>query len=183
MPHSLVLNLLPTSPILSRYLTGKHLHALFLTLVSSVDRDLADSLHKQKTEKAFTLSPLQVCHRTHPKRSLQWEHKQQVEAGTGCWWRISLLDDALFGHLTPLWLNLDPAQAWHLGSAELQINSILGTAQSTQPWANFSSYTQLYEQASDSSPQLSFHIYTPATFRQESMTLPYPRENAFFIAC
>lgn len=60
MPHSLVLNLLPTSPIPPGYLTGKHLHALFLTLVSSVDQELGDRLHGQKSEKAFSLSPLQV---------------------------------------------------------------------------------------------------------------------------
>lgn len=188
MPHSLVLNLLPTSPISSRYLTGKHLHALFLTLVSSVDQDLANSLHEQKTEKAFTLSLLQVCDacgegktlRTHSKRSLQWEYKQQIAAGTACWWRISLLDDALFGHLTPIWLNLNPNQAWHLGAAELQITSILGTAQSTQPWANFSSYTQLYNQASDNSRQLSFHIYTPATFRQGKYDSALPTRECFF---
>ncbi|HAT15119.1 MAG TPA: CRISPR-associated endoribonuclease Cas6, partial [Microcoleaceae bacterium UBA11344] len=34
MPHSLVLNLLPQAPIPPGYLTGRHLHALFLTLVS-----------------------------------------------------------------------------------------------------------------------------------------------------
>jgi CRISPR-associated endoribonuclease Cas6 len=42
MPHSLVLNLLPQSPIYPSYLTGRHLHALFLTLVSSVDKTLGD---------------------------------------------------------------------------------------------------------------------------------------------
>ena len=42
MPHSLILNLLPTSPILPGYLAGKQLHALFLTLVSSVDQALGD---------------------------------------------------------------------------------------------------------------------------------------------
>ncbi|BBD58705.1 CRISPR-associated Cas family protein [Nostoc sp. HK-01] len=60
MPHSLVLNLLPQSPIPQQYLTGRHLHALFLTLVSSVDRELGDRLHDSTADKAFTLSPLQI---------------------------------------------------------------------------------------------------------------------------
>lgn len=60
MPHSLVLNLLPQSPIPPQYLTGRHLHALFLTLVSSVDRELGDRLHNSDADKAFTLSPLQT---------------------------------------------------------------------------------------------------------------------------
>lgn len=180
MPHSLVLNLLPTSPIPSGYLTGKHLHALFLTLVSSVDQDLGDRLHEQKTEKAFTLSPLQVSDRPHRDHTLQWEHKKAISAGTACWWRVSLLDELLFGHLTPLWLNLNPVHSWHLGSANLQITSILGTAQSTQPWANFSSYAQLYEQASDTNRQLSFTFCTPATFRQGKYDSALPTRECVF---
>jgi len=180
MPHSLVLNLLPISPIPSGYLTGKHLHALFLTLVSSVDQALGNRLHEQKTEKAFTLSPLQISDRSRRDHTLQWEHKQPISAGTPCWWRISLLDDALFSHLTPLWLNLSPAHPWHLGPADLQITSILGTAQSTQPWANFSPYTQLYEQASDSTRQLAFSLCTPATFRQGKYDSALPTRECVF---
>jgi CRISPR-associated endoribonuclease Cas6 len=180
MPHSLVLNLLPTSSIPPGYLTGKHFHALFLTLVSSVDRTLGDRLHAQKTEKAFTLSPLQVSNRSQRDRALQWEHKQPIPPGTPCWWRISLLDEALFSHLTPLWLNLNPDHPWHLGPAALQITSILGTAQSTQPWANFSSYAQLYEQASDSTRQLAFSLCTPATFRQGKYDSALPTRECLF---
>jgi CRISPR-associated endoribonuclease Cas6 len=180
MPHSLVLNLLPQSPIPPGYLTGKHLHALFLTLVSSVDRELGDRLHEQKTEKAFTLSPLQISARPRQNHILQWEHKQPIGAGTSCWWRISLLDDSLFSHLTPLWLNLNPDHPWHLGPADLQITSILGTAQSTQPWANFSPYAQLYEQASDISHQLSFTFCTPATFRQGKYDSALPTRECVF---
>ncbi len=188
MPHSLVLNLLPTSPIPLGYLTGKHFHALFLTLVSSADRSLGDRLHQQKTEKTFTLSPLQASnsptdrqsHRIHRDQTLQWEHKQPISAGTPCWWRISLLDDDLFSHLTPLWLNLNPNHPWHLGPANLQITSILGTAQSTQPWANFRSYAQLYEQASDSTRQLAFILCTPATFRQGKYDSALPTRECIF---
>ncbi|WP_421658920.1 CRISPR-associated endoribonuclease Cas6 [Leptothermofonsia sp. ETS-13] len=184
MPHSLVLNLQPRSPIPPGYLTGKHLHALFLTLVSSVDRTLGDHLHEQKTEKAFTLSPLQVYGRVdeyHPINSfLQWEHTQIIPAGTPCWWRISLLDDALFGHLAPLWLNLNPDHPWHLGPADLVITSILGTPQSTQPWANFSSYPQLYDQASNETRQITFIFATPATFRQGKYDSALPTRECVF---
>ncbi|MFM8294970.1 MAG: CRISPR-associated endoribonuclease Cas6, partial [Microcystaceae cyanobacterium] len=53
MPHSLVFNLLPLSPIYPDYLSGRHLHALFLTLVSSVDLELGNNLHFSQAEKAF----------------------------------------------------------------------------------------------------------------------------------
>jgi CRISPR-associated endoribonuclease Cas6 len=186
MPHSLVLNLLPASLIPPQFLTGRHLHALFLTLVSSVDKELGNCLHEQKTEKAFTLSPLQVTQIGYSRNirggshALQWEHKQAIPTGTPCWWRISLLDDTLFGNLTQLWLNLNPAHPWHLGPADLKITSILGTPQSTQPWANFCTYEQLYEQASDSDRQISFVFCTPTTFRQREHDSALPTRDSVF---
>jgi len=180
MPHSLVLNLVPTSPIPTGYLTGKHLHALFLTLVSSVDQALGDRLHEQKADKAFTLSPLQIAKQAGRDHVLQWGHSRPIPAGTPCWWRISLLDDALFSHLTKLWLNLNPQHPWHLGPADLQITSVLGTPQSTQPWASFSTYAQLYEQASDQECQIELIFCTPTAFRQSQYDCALPtREHVF----
>ena len=148
MPHSLVFNFLPLSPIYPDYLSGRHLHALFLTLVSSVDLELGNNLHLSQAEKAFTLSPLQL-HQPYIPKKLRWNYEKAIAANQACWWRISLLDDTLFGKLTQLWLNLNPQKPWHLGPTDLMITSILGTPQSTQPWANASSYAQLYEEASD----------------------------------
>jgi CRISPR-associated endoribonuclease Cas6 len=187
MPHSLVLNLLPRSqksfakeaPITPEYLTGRHLHALFLTLVSSVDKPLGDRLHEQKTDKAFTLSPLQSQKRV-GKAELQVEHRQAIAPGTPCWWRISLLDDSLFGHLTKLWLNLNPESSWHLGAADLQIVSVLGTPQPSQPWANFMSYGQLYEQASETERQIELLLCTPTAFRQGQFDSAMPTRDAVF---
>ncbi|MGE5657648.1 MAG: CRISPR-associated endoribonuclease Cas6, partial [Actinomycetota bacterium] len=167
MPHSLVLNLLPQSPIPPGYLTGRHLHALFLTLVSSVDRKLGDRLHAASADKAFALSPLQTCKPPVFKHyTLQREHTKPIPAHTPCWWRISLLDDHLFSQLTQLWLNLNPAHPWHLGPADLFITSILGTPQSTQPWANSCPYSQLYEQASETNRLITLSFATPTSFRQ-----------------
>jgi len=194
MPHSLVLNLVPTSTIYPQFLTGRHLHALFFSLVSHVDRELGDRLHNEKTEKAFTVSPLQVV-RSHklPSRSqnhtLQWEHTQIIPAGTPCWWRVSLLDDTLFGSLTQLWLNLNPEHPWHLGSADLHITSVLGTPQSNQPWANACTYAQLYEQASQSDSEallrsadriLTFFFATPTAFRQGQYDTALPTRDCVF---
>lgn len=186
MPHSLVLNLLPASPIPPQFLNGRHLHALFLTLVSSVDKELGTFLHDQKTEKAFTLSPLQVTQMAHSRNirggnhALQWEHKQAIPACTPTWWRISLLDDTLFGNLTQLWSNLNPAYPWHLGPADLKITTILGTPQSNQPWANFCTYEQLYQQASDNVRQISLAFCTPTAFRQREHDSALPTRDSVF---
>ena len=185
MPHSLVLNLLPESPIPPQFLTGRHLHALFLTLVSSVDTQLGDYLHESKADKAFTLSPLQVVSRQKSgvrshNHTLEWEHTKPIPTGTPCWWRISLLDDTLFGKLTQLWLNLNPQQPWHLGSADLHITSILGTPQSTQPWANAISYAQLYEEAKMSDRQINFSFCTPTASRQNQYDCALPTRELIF---
>lgn len=201
MPYSLVLNLLPRSPIPQAHLSGRHLHALFLDLVQSIDPELATVLHQQESEKAFTLSPLQVADRrwgsegsrgnkknhtsspssqATPSSTLQWQHDRTIPAGTPCWWRISLLDDALFGKLMHLWLSLSPLQAWHLGAADLQVVNVLGTPQAAQPWANFSTYAQLFEQASEEERQLQFQFCTPTTFRQTKYDCALPTKEFVF---
>jgi CRISPR-associated endoribonuclease Cas6 len=219
MPHSLVLNLLPESPIPPGFTTGKHLHALFLSLVSSVDVAMGNQLHANEGNKAFTLSPLQRGrgvegsmgngvngHRggrvndgsigktrtrsqassTHPPNHpstlscLHWHHPNPIPPSTPCWWRISLLDDRLFGHLSQLWLNLNPSQPWHLGPADLHITSILGTPQSTQPWANFCNYQQLYDQASETDRKLTLQFYTPTAFRQGKYDTALPTPASVF---
>lgn len=178
MPYSLVLHLLPRSPIPQAHLSGRHLHALFLDLVQSVDPELATELHQQQSEKAFTLSPLQVGHRI--GHTLQWQHDRTIAAGTPCWWRISLLDDALFSKLTHLWLHLNPAQSWQLGAADLQVVNMLGTPQAQQPWANFSTYPHLYEQASEAERQIQLQFCTPTTFRQTRYDSALPTKEVVF---
>ena len=183
MPYSLILNLLPKSPIPPGYLSGRHLHALFLTLVNSVDAELATYLHDLKTDKPFTLSPLQITSQkklTDKDYILQCVHRQPIPANTPCWWRISLLDDSLFSKLTQLWLNINPHQPWHLGPADLYISSILATPQSCQPWANSCSYQQLYERASESDRLLAFSLATPAAFRQGKFDTPLPTKESVF---
>ena len=181
MPHSLVLNLLPLAPIPPGYLTGRHLHALFLTLVSSVDKKLGDYLHDAAADKAFTLSPLQTKKSPFKKHHfLQWEHRQSIPAHSLCWWRITLLDDTLFGKLTNLWLNLNPSKPWHLGPADLLIANILGTAQLDQPWANACTYSQLYEQASETNRLIAFSFATPTTFRQGKFDSVIPTRDCVF---
>ena len=181
MPYSLVLNLHPLSPISPKCLSGRHLHALFLNLVSECDRNLGDTLHDSQADKAFTLSPLQVVEDKEKKTNqlLQYQHHRPIPAGNPCWWRISLLDDGLFSKLTQLWLNLNPDQPWHLGSADLKITSILGTPQSTQPWANACTYTQLYEQASEDLT-LPFIFATPTAFRQGKYDTALPSPESVF---
>ena len=176
MPHSLVLNFSPASPIPPGFTAGKNIHGLFLNLVSAVDAELGDRMHQNQANKPFTLSPLQRG----TVQSLQWKHLKPIGPGTLCWWRVSLLDDRLFGQLSQLWLNLNPDRPWHLGPANLHITSILGTPQSTQPWANFCDYAQLYEQASTTHRRLTLQFFTPTAFRQGKYDSSLPTAERVF---
>jgi CRISPR-associated endoribonuclease Cas6 len=178
MPYSLVLNLIPKTDIPKSHLNGRNLHALFLDLVSSVDRELGNNLHQQTGKKAFTLSSLQVT--SHNQKNLQFQPDRLIRAGTLCWWRISLLDDALFGQLMHLWLSLSSSKVWRLGGTDLQMVSVLGTPQVNQPWANFSTYSQIYELASDSDRQIKLEFCTPTTFRLTKYDCPLPSKELIF---
>jgi CRISPR-associated endoribonuclease Cas6 len=179
MPYSLILNLLPRSPIPATHLSGRHLHALFLDLVQSHNPDLATELHGQSADKSFTLSPLQIERR--PRDFLlQHQHQRAIAQGTPCWWRISLLDEALFSKLAHLWLSFNPQQAWQLGGAELNVISVLGTAQAEQPWVGYTSYAQLHADASVSDRQIQFLICTPTAFRQTKYDSALPTKELVF---
>jgi CRISPR-associated endoribonuclease Cas6 len=183
MPYSLVLNLLPTSPIYPQYLTGRHFHALFLTLVTAVDKELGDTLHESSSDKAFTLSPLQVSNAAKYEgyvHGLQWQQSRPIPPVTPCWWRISLLDDRLFQRLTQLWLGLNLEQSWHLGSADLRITQILMNPHPAQPWANVQSYQQLYEEASEKTRKVTLSFCTPTNFRQGKYDTALPSPESVF---
>ncbi|MFO8040728.1 MAG: CRISPR-associated endoribonuclease Cas6 [Sodalinema sp.] len=186
MPYSLVFNFVPETLIPPDYATGRHLNALFITAVNAVDPELATHLHEQKTTKAFTSSPLQKLppsRRDVPPQIpdiLKAQYQRPIPAQTPCWWRVSLLDEQVFGRLSQLWLNLNPRQPWHLGAANLHITSILGTPQSTQPWANACSYQELYETASDSNRRLNFQLATPVAFRQQKYDTALPTPESVF---
>lgn len=175
MPHSLVFNLAPKSPIQPEHLTGKHLHALWLTLISHIDRDLGNRFHTDESSKPFTLSPLQL----HGK-PIACQYRHPIQPQTPCWWRVTLLDDALFSRLMPLWLNLNADRVWHLDAAELTISSVLGTAQSGHPWASACNYAELYALSSDRDRRLEIEFATPTAFRQGKYDTALPTSETVF---
>lgn len=178
MPHSLVFNLTPKSEIKPEHLTGKHLHALWLTLISHIDRDLGNNFHTDAASKPFTLSPLQI----HGK-PIAWNYRYPIKAGTPCWWRVTLLDDTLFSRLMPLWLDLKADRIWHLDAAELSISSVWGTAQSGHPWASACNYAELYALSSDQDRDLTLEFATPTTFRQGKYDTALPTPESVFRGC
>jgi CRISPR-associated endoribonuclease Cas6 len=111
---------------------------------------------------------------------MQYQHRDDIPANTPCWWRISLLDDKLFNHLSQVWSTALPQQTWYLGSARLNITSLASTAQQNPAWASSCSYQALYEQASDQQRDLHLQFLTPASFRLAGYVSPLPTRDALF---
>ena len=192
MPESLVINLVSESTIPFQYLRGHHLNRLFLTLVSAVDVELGRSLQTRK-HPAFTLSPLQIASQPQPPsaRNLKFLLPRQrletsdfqyangsVPAGSHCWWRVSLLDDNLFAHISPRLAQAAARKPWYLGPAREHVTNFLPT--NIPEWSSHSSYQTLYEQASDTNRELTFQLVTPAVFRQGNFESPLPTRDAVF---
>ena len=175
MPHSLVFNLTPKSPIRPEHLTGKHLHALWLTLITHIDHDLGNAFHRDEASKPFTISPLQIHN-----KGIAYHYRRPIQPGTPCWWRVTLLDDALFSRLMPLWLDLNADRIWHLDAAELTISSVLGTAQSGHPWASACNYAELYALSSDCDRDITLEFATPTAFRQGKYDTALPLPESVF---
>ncbi|MEM7796606.1 MAG: CRISPR-associated endoribonuclease Cas6 [Cyanobacteria bacterium P01_C01_bin.118] len=190
MPESLVINLVSESAIPSQYLGGHHLNRLLLALISTVDVDLGQSLQSHK-HQSFTLSPLQITAQSASARNLKFLLPRQplettqfqyenssIPAGYHCWWRVSLLDDGLFAHVSPRLKRAAIRKTWYLGPARLNVTNFLPAH--SHPWASHDSYQQLYNQASDANRYLTFQLITPAVFRQGKQDSPLPTRDAVF---
>ncbi len=174
MPHSLTLHIIPQSPLPSQFTEGRHLHALFLNLVKTLDPELSALFHSNVGAKAFTNSALQ----TTKQLSSYMQVNKVIPAGIPCWWRLCLLDDQLFARLTPIWLQLPTLKAnWYLGSTDLTLSHIFSTAAAPDPWANSYSYQTLYDTASATQRDITLTFHTPTCFRQgdHDTALPLPR--------
>ncbi|MEO1591399.1 MAG: CRISPR system precrRNA processing endoribonuclease RAMP protein Cas6, partial [Cyanobacteria bacterium J06632_22] len=197
MPQSIVINLVPEAVIPKQYLESQHLQKLFLALVSAVDPELGRILQADSQNRAVNLSPLQVPDPKNDRLTsrklkfflprgpseqhvMQYQHKADIPAGVHCWWRISLLDDALFEDLSYAWERQLTRKNWFLGPARLHITNLFANSQQPFDWASQQTYQQLYEGASETERKIQFQFLTPAVFRQGSYDSPMPTRDALF---
>jgi len=97
---------------------------------------------------------------------------------TDCWWRITLLDDALLDHLVVLW-NQIGNETFQLGSAGVRITHATIDTKANN-WANSCSYQDIYEGASSYERDIHLQIITPAAFHQNNNITPLPTTEAVF---
>ncbi|MEL6259953.1 MAG: CRISPR-associated endoribonuclease Cas6 [Cyanobacteria bacterium J06631_12] len=200
MPQSLVLNFITQSAVPPKHLQGYSLQQLFFNLVDVVDPALGHVLRRDKKNRAYSLSALQLSQvptlRTsirppgkgnlHPLRprnqtqsaQLQYTHNHTVAPQTECWWRISFLDDELFDHLIFLWNQLRD-EVFQLGTATIKVMQIAAELPGMD-WASSCSYRDLYEEASVHEREIHLQFVTPTAFEAGGCVTPLPTAEAIF---
>ncbi|MEO0769381.1 MAG: CRISPR-associated endoribonuclease Cas6 [Cyanobacteria bacterium J06649_4] len=198
MPQSLVLNLTTQSSLSPKHLQGYSLQQLFFNLVDVVDPELGHVLRRDKKNRSYSLSALQVKppavsrsangspiplrivkqQRASAFSALQYTHSQSIAANTHCWWRVSFLDDDLFDHLIFLWNQLKD-EIFQLGTTGIKITKIAADLPGIS-WASSCSYRDLYEQACAHQRDIHLQFVTPTAFELDGNVTPLPTADAIF---
>ncbi len=154
--------------------------------VSTLQTISASSFSKPKlAQSALPKSSVRPIHNSRPSSQkntdltdLKYICDTPLEPQTECWWRIALLDDALFDHLAVLW-NQIGHETFQLGPASVRItHATIET--DAGGWANSCSYQDIYERASSYERDIHLQMVTPIAFHQGDRITPLPTAEAIF---
>jgi CRISPR-associated endoribonuclease Cas6 len=182
MPFSIVMNGYPTEAVPVAQVQGPALQGMFLHLLEAVDPDVANRLHDDRTYRPYTLSPLGIGERGRGFRGFRLPRDRRLTAGTPCYLRITLLDDALFPTFSRYFLSR-PRPTFRLGQTAFTVTNVLATPEGDNDWSDYRSYAQLIERAarvSLSARRLTLRFLTPTSFRSSDMDLPLPLPRLVF---
>ncbi len=105
--------------------------------------------------------------------------EQRVRAGSPCYVRITLLDDALFPTFSRYFLSrAEPT--YRLGTTQFVVTDVQATSESEASWSRYCSYAELIEKAERTSRRIKLRFLTPTTFKRADMDLPLPLPQLVF---
>lgn len=156
MPYAIVIHAFPRTDLPLAHAQGKILHGLFYELLQSASAAKGDEVHSAEGLKPFSTSLL-----LHERQ----RRAEYIRAGEEVKVRFTFLDDSLYPLLARYFLST-PDLSLDLVRTELTITRILSTLQSGEEWAGYTSYEDLYTNASDTEKQFSFHFVTPTFFKR-----------------
>ncbi len=209
MPQSLVLNLTTQSAIPRQHLQGYALQQLFFSLIESVDPELSHILRRDKQNRSYSLSAIQI-------ESLD---NESLTDGSASLQAIASDQSSALGNLhllspkayaselqythhqaiaanTLCWWRitfLDDALFDHLFFLWNQLRDevfplgassvVIGAVTAELPglgWSSSCSYRDIYEHASTRTRDIHLEFITPATFEKEGFITPLPTTEALF---
>jgi CRISPR-associated endoribonuclease Cas6 len=156
--YALVLRLQPAQHSMPAEARGHGAQALFLDLVRQADPELAAQLHAAATSRPYSVAVLPAP--VEPARGLgaRGQPAPPIEL------RVAFTRAELFPAVTRALLDRLPGDPLRLGRAQLTLTEVLG-APGSHPWAGFSAFAALAEQAQPAHA-LTLEFATPAAFGQ-----------------
>lgn len=154
--YSLVLMLSPVREARVAATVGDQAHAAFLQTIRRVDAGLAQSLHAPDSPvRPFTVSSLRGAPPACDGQLRLLPHER-------LWLRITLLNSTIFQQFVSHFLRGAERPTIQLGAAEMLIHEILVTPES-HPWANYSSWENLAEDAAPAE-EITLAFVSPTAF-------------------
>jgi len=184
MPYSLVLHCVsPSGTVGPEDLQGQKAMALFLEeLIEKQDAALAAQLHAPRNTKPFTTAILPRSRTDRESRArVVTDHpgtRQAMLPAGEMQLRITLLDDALYPHVSQFFLqHLNGVPLLRLGRSMLAVSRVMTTPESGEPWAGFARFEELLARASEHETTWNIQFVTPTVFKtgDAAMPLPVPR--------
>jgi len=176
MPFSLLICAKPQREAAIVDVQGTALQGMFLNLIRAVDPALSAKLHDDSAFRPYTLSPLGVVEPDGRFDGFRLPKQESLAAGTPCFFRATLLDDALFPTFARYFLErAEPS--FRLGATEFTVTDVQVSPDAPTPFSRFTSYAELMREASQRQRRIVLRFLTPTAFRigDADMLLPIPR--------
>ena len=148
---------------------------MFLTLIQQEDRALAVRLHDEPGYRPFTLSPLGIYGEARRFQGFWLPKDRLIKAGSVCYLRLTLLDDALFPILTRSFERQE--SRFFLGETKFITAPLPGAG---SEGVYYQSYPELIDRAIHSRRKLKLRFLTPTSFSQGKTDLPLPVPQLVF---
>ena len=176
MPFSILIHAAPQTAVAFSDVQGPALQGMFLHLIQAVDATLSARLHDDSTFRPYTLSPLGLGAAGHDFDAFRLTQRGAIAAGTPCFFRLTLLDDALFPTFARYFLEHAEPQ-FYLNDTAFTVTNVQATPDERTPFSRFASYHDLARAASQTQRQIRLLFLTPTAFRigDADMPLPVPR--------
>ena len=175
MPCSLLVYGYPHADVPAASVQGAALQGMFLHLMEYVRPGLSARLHDAQQARPYTLSPLGIGTQGRDFRAFRLPKDRLIPANTPCFFRVTLLDDALLPLFAEYFLT-GGEPTFRLGETDFGVNRIQIMPEGEASLAQCVSYSELCQRARQTRQRrrLTLRFMTPTSFSRGNMDVPLP---------
>ncbi|MFQ6055517.1 MAG: CRISPR-associated endoribonuclease Cas6 [Methanosarcinales archaeon] len=171
MPYSVVIECYPQKTAILSPTLGEYIHASFFNILKETDAEFATDLHNKRRFKPFTVSPLQI-------KVFKKNGQNMIKQGSKGWFRITFLQDDLFGFFTKYFLEINKDEI-RLEDNTFKISAIYATNSKDNEWSGYRTYEEIYNNTyNDIEIRLEFK--SPTAFKRKNIAYLFPEPRLVF---